>query len=602
MTSFKNYQKEKVISRIFTYCILYAMFLLFSLNASSKSLRPDFIAPIISSSSTAVGIVGSSFTYTITASNIPTGFNASSLPAGLIVNTITGIISGIPTVAGTFAVIITASNADGSINQNLTITVISAWVLTGNTGTSSNSNFIGTTDNTDLVFRRDNVKSGILAGGTTAFGVNALPNNTNTYSYNVAIGANSLYTDTIGTNNVAIGANSMFKGIASNNVAVGSNSLFDNLSSYNVAIGFNSMYGNTIGEYNVAEGANSLSSNTTGSFNTAIGNSALAGNTTGIENIGIGHSALGVNQGGSGNIAIGIFAASNTTGSSTTGSNNINIGNSTLFANTTGGSNTAMGVLSLSRSTIASFNTAIGIQTLLADTTGQYNTSVGSFANVANGSVSYSISLGNNAIAISNQLAISDSIHTIKAKGLPTGAGYVLTDVSGNGNLSLQPKPVLLSGTTNFVSKFTPTGTLVGNSQIFDDGNLVAIGTISSASTAGYKFAVNGAAIFTKAVIKLYTTWPDFVFDEKYNLPSLIDTKKYIDQNKHLPGLPSASEVEKNGIDVGLTQTALLQKVEELTLYIINQEKEIEELKQQQRQLEQLQKEFDELKKSINKN
>jgi endonuclease/exonuclease/phosphatase (EEP) superfamily protein YafD len=53
---------------------------------------------------------------------------------------------------------------------------------------------------------------------------------------------------------------------------------------------------------------------------------------------------------------------------------------------------------------------------------------------------------------------------------------------------------------------------------------------------------------------------------------------------------------------VGLTQTALLQKVEELTLYIINQDKEIEELKQQKNQLEQLQQEFEELKKSIKNN
>jgi hypothetical protein len=208
---------------------------------------------------------------------------------------------------------------------------------------------------------------------------------------------------------------------------------------------------------------------------------------------------------------------------------------------------------------------------------------------------------------------ILDVVGNVKLSGalmpnnLPGTAGQVLTSGGPGVAPTWAVANTAFSGTTNYVSKFTPTGTAIGTSQIFDDGTLVGIGTTSSASTAGYKFAVNGAAIFTKAVIKLYATWPDFVFDSNYNLPSLTETKKYIDQNKHLPGMPSAQQVEKDGIDVGLTQATLLQKVEELTLYIIKQDKEldkqdkeIEILKSQNKQLQQQKTQLDQLQQQLN--
>lgn len=79
----------------------------------------------------------------------------------------------------------------------------------------------------------------------------------------------------------------------------------------------------------------------------------------------------------------------------------------------------------------------------------------------------------------------------------------------------------------------------------------------------------------------------DFVFDKNYDLPSLDSVKVYIERNKHLPGIPSASEMEKTGINVGSFQIDLLQKVEELTLHLIKaterinaQEKRIKELEE----------------------
>jgi len=103
----------------------------------------------------------------------------------------------------------------------------------------------------------------------------------------------------------------------------------------------------------------------------------------------------------------------------------------------------------------------------------------------------------------------------------------------------------------------------------------VGIGTLD---TKGYMFAVNGNAVFNKVVVKAYP-WSDYVFDPGYRLKPLKEVEQYIHENKHLPDVPSAAEVEKDGVDVGGNQAVLLKKIEELTLYVIEQQKEIERLK-----------------------
>lgn len=72
--------------------------------------------------------------------------------------------------------------------------------------------------------------------------------------------------------------------------------------------------------------------------------------------------------------------------------------------------------------------------------------------------------------------------------------------------------------------------------------------------------------------------WPDYVFDANYSLISLNELEKFISINKHLPNIPSATEVEKNGVNLGEMNRVLLQKIEEMTLYIIQMEKRITEL------------------------
>lgn len=75
--------------------------------------------------------------------------------------------------------------------------------------------------------------------------------------------------------------------------------------------------------------------------------------------------------------------------------------------------------------------------------------------------------------------------------------------------------------------------------------------------------------------------WPDYVFKKDYNLPTLEETSKFIQQNGHLPNIPSAAEIKEEGIALGEMNRLLLEKVEELTLHLIQQDKRIHELEKQ---------------------
>lgn len=113
------------------------------------------------------------------------------------------------------------------------------------------------------------------------------------------------------------------------------------------------------------------------------------------------------------------------------------------------------------------------------------------------------------------------------------------------------------------------------------NGNL-GLGT---KETYGYRLAVNGAIITEEVMVKTKENWPDFVFTEDYELLSLAELSHYIDQHKHLPGIPSAKEVQKEGLNVGEMEGLLLQKIEELSLYIIAQESRIQQIEGQLEQL-----------------
>jgi len=123
----------------------------------------------------------------------------------------------------------------------------------------------------------------------------------------------------------------------------------------------------------------------------------------------------------------------------------------------------------------------------------------------------------------------------------------------------------------------------------------VGIGTIT---TGNHRLAVEGS-IGAREIKVEASGWSDFVFENDYNLPTLIEVENHIKENGHLKDIPSAKEVEENGIYLGEMDSKLLQKIEELILYTIAQEKEIKELKKAKSEIAKQQKEINTQKKEI---
>ncbi|MBC8883910.1 tail fiber domain-containing protein [Flavobacterium piscinae] len=181
-----------------------------------------------------------------------------------------------------------------------------SWKTTGNSGTDSTINFIGTNDTQDVNFRRNAIHSGRIGNVNTSFGYFSLPLST-TGVQNSALGRSALENNTTGNGNVALGYQSLNTNTSGNdNIGIGRNSLFDNLDGIN----------------NVGVGTNSLVNNISGYQNHAFGMTSLTNNTTGNNNIGLGTSSLFQNQTGSANIAIGVFSQNK----ANNGTNNITIG------------------------------------------------------------------------------------------------------------------------------------------------------------------------------------------------------------------------------------------------------------------------------------
>ena len=216
---------------------------------------------------------------------------------------------------------------NGSVWVQLAIASNSNWFLTGNSGTSATTNFIGTTDNIDLVFRRHNRKAGYIGNptydvnfeftdGNTSFGANSLVNPTLNFSNqsgvrNTAFGVNVMPNLTTGRLNTGIGEFALF----SNTTGI-----------TNTAIGSGTLYSNSVGNSNVAVGRQALTSSNSDN-NTAVGFASLRQNASGTNNTALGFEALrGVL--GSGNVGIGYQA-----GRTETGSNKLYIENSNANAN-----------------------------------------------------------------------------------------------------------------------------------------------------------------------------------------------------------------------------------------------------------------------------
>lgn len=171
----------------------------------------------------------------------------------------------------------------------------------------------------------------------------------------------------------------------------------------------------------------------------------------------------------------------------------------------------------------------------------------------------------------------------LEVVGPATGNGATIR-ASGGGDLLLNSGgSVFFDGNYSYVSGnyIRPTA---ANTQSFVTSGLermkiTSVGNVGIGTTnPNQKLTVNGTIYGKEVKVDLSVPGPDYVFANNYQLLTLNELKTYIDQHKHLPEVPSAKEMEANGINLSEMNMILLKKVEELTLHLISQEKRIKEL------------------------
>ena len=286
---------------------------------------------------------------------------------------------------------------------------------------------------------------------------------------------------------------------------------------------------------------------------------ASAGGTPGTDNTAVGHNA---GSNGTGNTSVGKAAGDVVTGSSNAffglnagrvnlaASNNAFFGHSAGYSITSGGNNTFLGYQAGRSNIIGTGNVFIGKDAGYSETGSDR-------LYIDNSSTSTPLVFGNFS---SNQVGINSLPNTTHAL---TVGGTLYT--SG----TIYATGLLVNGAS--VDDWTNAG-----ANLNYTAGMISIGTATA--PAGYKLAIGGKVVCEEVVVKLQANWPDYVFETDYQLPTLEELQLFIAEHKHLPGIPAANEVTTNGVSLGDMNAKLLKKIEELTLYLIDQDKRLKEL------------------------
>jgi hypothetical protein len=310
---------------------------------------------------------------------------------------------------------------------------------------------------------------------------------------------------------------------------------------YNTAIGTASLYHNTSGSSNTAIGRWSLYGNTSGLNNTSLGAMSMYQNTAGVENTAIGTNSLMQNTWGSYNTANGMSSLNR----NTSGLFNTSSGAYSMYNNTSGGSNTASGTYSMYTNSQGGDNVASGMYSLYYNYSGNGNTALGSSALLSNQSGSYNTAIGYNT-----------------GGGITTGSGNTIIGAYVTGLSPTLTNTIILADGT-------------GNKRlVIDNTGKAKIGSATLTTPGAYKLYVETGILTEKVVVAVAnsTDWADYVFAPGYHLTPLNEVSHFIRENHHLPNIPAASEVVKNGVNLAAMDAKLLEKIEELTLYLIAQD------------------------------
>ncbi|MFC3812839.1 LamG-like jellyroll fold domain-containing protein [Lacihabitans lacunae] len=516
-------------------------------------------------------------------SEVPSTYNTELVKIGSdrfihntgIANTYMGVRAGLNSNGSNNTFYGFESGQSGSAGDNNTFMGTSA----GKVNVGSANTFIGA-----------NAGKATSSGSENIFVGSGSGTNNTTANNNIFLGSGSGQTNTIGGANIYIGskagsiqntgANVMIGFAAGQYSESGADNVFlgyyagrgassseRNTGRRNVFIGRQSGYSNTTGQYNTYSGYYSGYKNTTGIANSHIGYLAGFNQDVGNHNTTVGYSSGTYMSSGQNNTFVGSGSGRGTSASIlnsgdnnsllgyaagynlTTGSENSFIGSVSGYSNTTGAANTLIGRESGYNLTTGSQNTFIGHESGKELVTGSYNTFVGKQANSIGTNaqtLQYAAAIGANAkVSVSNAIVLGDTIRGIKVGIGMTNPQY----------------PLDVKGVVNMRVGFNNPGIKINNQDFMgiDEGG---------------EFWVSNF----KMKYKNEHEWADKVFEKGYKLKPISEVVSFAERNKRLPGMPSAETVSTDGVEIQKMVSLLLEKVEELTIYVSELEKKIKVL------------------------
>ncbi|MCP9766855.1 hypothetical protein EGI22_02975 [Lacihabitans sp. LS3-19] len=362
-------------------------------------------------------------------------------------------------------------------------------------------------------------------------------------------------------NFTTVNANLTFGGISAGAILVANSTAASNAvghtllgSSAGGAIGTNptvATYGNTMigaasgglttnGGNNSFLGISSGVYNTTGSFNQYFGSGAGANNRTGDHNVMIGSNAGYDGVGTTAkNSSYGVFIG-NYTGAQTIANFNIAIGHAASSYNTTGGATVAIGGYANGHSAATNNTNSVFIGSQSGTWTGTNHAAPSSVVN----NLINATAIGYQAqVTVSNALTLGG----VGANAVKVGIG-----------MHDPQYPLDVKGVVNMRVAYNSP------SMKINDRDFMGIGEEGEFWVSNFKMKYSDEA-----------QWSDKVFDKNYKLLTIQELDAFVSKNKHLPNIPSAAEVVKNGVDNTEMTSKLLEKIEELSLYIIDLEKRL---------------------------
>jgi trimeric autotransporter adhesin len=527
----------------------------------------------------------------------------------------------------TLAVLLFLNGLSPSFSQNAVLTTSTAFPGVG-TGFSNvligaNNTFPGANNANYNVFIGQFSGNAITTGDNNSFLGYLTGYNNTTGSNNSFIGFQTGQSNSTGNFNSFLGSQAgIYNSTGGHNAFIGYQAGFDNTQgSYNSFMGSFTGNNNTSGNNNTFLGYYSGYTNTTGNHNSFVGSSAGYFNSTGENNSYVGYHAGRTNTTGNYNSFFGAYAGyGNTVGNhnsylgyetgytNTTGSKNAFIGYQAGYRNSTGNYNAFMGYGAGYSNTIGESNSFLGDGAGYFNLIGSFNTFLGKFAGFNNtagtnntfvGSAADGTgpSLGNlqraTAVGYHALVAVNDGLVLGDTVGVKVGIGTAYPDekltVRGNMNFLAYDNSLMLKNQPFLhFNEHESLAFGLGAELPADAEKTLVIGSEEATikipgilknyrPNAGQFLTVDerGNMLLTESRVQVASIadWSDKVFEAGYALRPLGEVEEFVKKYKHLPGIPSAAAMVAEGVDVTTIITKQMEKIEELTLYVITLEK-----------------------------